>query len=212
MNIHRYVLKVVAGALLVASLPAGAQVLGGGAAGGLNGALGGGLGPQGLGGAGGAGAWGHGGLDGAGTLGSARDRTQQLGGRTRDAAGNAAGATRSRAEAVRGNSAASVDAAQSAGVSAARNTAEPASQHGTSATPAAAAGPGATMQPEGGLLAGGGGSAGAEKHAFGHDVTALGSADSQGSADRSGVRYSGNGKADVGVKKNEPAPATEPAQ
>ena len=38
MNINRNVLKIVAGVLLVASLPAGAQVLGGGLGGAANGA------------------------------------------------------------------------------------------------------------------------------------------------------------------------------
>jgi hypothetical protein len=204
MNIPGYVVKIVAGALLLASVPAGAQILGGGAAGGLNGALGGGLGAQGLGAAGGAGAWGRGGIDGAGTFDAARDRTQQLGARTHEAARKAGGATRSGAQAAHGRTAASAEAAQSAGASAARS-AEP-------QAPAVPAAPATGAQPGSGLVLQGGGSAGAEKQAFGHDVSALGSADSQGSADRSGVHYNGNGKADVGVKKHEPAPATEAAQ
>jgi hypothetical protein len=205
MNIPGYVVKIVAGTLLVASVPAGAQILGAGAGGGLNGALGGNLGAQGLGAAGGAGAWGRGGLDGSGTFTSARDRTQQLGDRTHQAAGNASGATRSQAQALQGRTAASAEAAQSAGASAARSAAQ------TEAQPDAPASP-ATVQPGSGLLLHGGGSAGAEKQAFGHDISAMGSADSEGSADRTGVRHNGNGKAEVGVSKQEPAPAAEPAQ
>ena len=52
MNIKRNTLKIVAGVLLVASLPAGAQVLGGGLTGAAGGMLGGDIGASGIHGAG----------------------------------------------------------------------------------------------------------------------------------------------------------------
>ncbi len=89
---NRNVLKIVAGVLLVASLPAGAQVLGGGLGGAANGALGGGLG-QGIHGSGGiVGGGSITGPDAVGAAGKARDRVQQAGQRTKDAAGKAKGA------------------------------------------------------------------------------------------------------------------------
>ncbi len=107
MNINRNVLKIVAGVLLVASLPAGAQVLGGSLGGAANGALGGGLG-QGIHGSGGI--MGGGSITGpdvTGAAGKVRERAQQAGERTQDAAGRQGHAARcgSRVEQTRRGSA-----------------------------------------------------------------------------------------------------------
>src|SRR6185295_1374262 len=110
MNIHRNVLKIVAGTLLMASLPAGAQILGGSLGGAANGAFGGTLGSAGsLNGA--AGANGNAGFDASGAFGAARDRTQHAAGKTRDVAGNAFGVASSRVESTRGAADASVQTA-----------------------------------------------------------------------------------------------------
>ena len=74
MNIHRNVLKIAAGALLMASLPAGAQVLGGSLGGGVNGTLGSRLGGFGIHGASSAAGSANAGIDAADTFGAARDR------------------------------------------------------------------------------------------------------------------------------------------
>src|SRR5512143_3581030 len=96
MNIHRNVLMIVAGVLLMTSLPAGAQVLGGSLGGGINGTLGGRLGGAGV--NGNASGAANAGIDASGTLGAALDRTHQAATKTRDVAGGAVGATRSRVE------------------------------------------------------------------------------------------------------------------
>jgi hypothetical protein len=209
MNIkNRNVLTIVAGALLVASLPAGAQVLGGGLGGAVNGTLGGSLGGGGINGAGSAA--GSGAFDTAGTFGSLHDRAQQAGSRTNEAAANAKGNAQSRIDSARGATDATVQTAHSAGVNASRKAADSASTTQQGATQPAAT-PAAT-QPSG-LLLNGSGSASAEKHAMGRTVSAQGSGDSTTSADRSGLFNSTNGQAGASVKKDEPAPAqTPPAQ
>jgi hypothetical protein len=208
MNINRNVLKIVAGALLMASLPAGAQVLGGGLGGAVNGTLGGSLGGGGINGAGSAA--GSGAFDTTGTFGSLRDRAQQTGGRTHEAAASATGNARSRIDSTRGATDATVQGAHSASVNASRRASDAANttQQGAtqpSATPAA-------TQP-GGLLLNGSGSAAAEKHVAGRTVSGHGGADSQTGVDRTGLWNNSNGDAGLSMKKDEPAPAqTPPAQ
>ena len=74
MNINRNVLKIMTCALLVVSLPAGAQVLGGNLGGAATGTLGSRLGGASIDGA--AGAAGH--ADASGAVGTARDRAQRV--------------------------------------------------------------------------------------------------------------------------------------
>lgn len=172
---NRNVLKIVAGVMLAASLPAGAQVLGGGLGGAVGGAVGGGLG-QGI--------HGHGGLTGAGSLdapdasvatGKVRDGAKQAGQRTRDKAKNTTDATRSRVQEAKGSasSAASADAALA-------------------------------TQPGGGMLDGGA-SAGASKRAFGREASANGNAATTGAVSRDGIAGSSTGQANASVQKSAPA-------
>lgn len=101
MNMNRNVSRIVAGVLLAASLPVGAQVLGGG--GGLGGAVNGTLGGQGIHGAGGI--MGNGSIarpDVSGTTDKVRDGAKQAGKRTKDAATGKADAVRSKVEETRG--------------------------------------------------------------------------------------------------------------
>lgn len=210
MNINRNVLKIVAGALLMAALPAGAQVLGGGLGGAVNGTLGGSLGGGGINGAGSAA--GGGAFDTSGAFGSLRDRTQQVGSRTQDAAANAKGSAGSRVDSARGATDATVQGAHSASVNAGRRAADAASttQGATQSTTQSTTQPGAAPS---GVLLNGSGSAGAEKHAMGRTVSAQGSGDSTTGLDRSGLFNSTNGQAGASMKKDEPAPAqTPPAQ
>jgi len=197
MNINRNVLKIVAGALLMASLPAGAQLLGGGLGGAVNGTLGGSLGS----------AAGGGAFDTNGAFGSLRDRAQQAGSRTHEAAASATGNARSRIGSARGATDATVNAAHSAGVSAGRQAGEAASTQQGASQPGAAP---VTAQP-GGLLLNGAGSAGAEKHVAGRTVTGHGGAASQTGVDRSGLWNNSNGDAGISMKKDEPAAPQTPA-
>jgi len=209
MNINRNVLTMTAGALLLASLPAGAQVLGGGLGGAVNGTLGGSLG--GISGAGSAA--GSGAFDATGTFGSLRDRTQQIGSRAHDAAANAGGSARSRIESARGATDATVQGAHSASVNAGRRAADAANATQGTGEGAAQTGNAAAATPPSDLLLNGAGSAGVEKQALGRTVSAQGSGDSSTSADRSGLFNSTSGQAGASVKKDEPAPAqTAPAQ
>jgi len=208
MNINRNMLTIVTGALLMASLPAGAQVLGGGLGGAVNGTLGGSFGGGGINGAGNAA--GGGAFDTSGTFGSVRDRTQQAGSRTHEAAATATGNARSRVDSARGATDATVQGAHSASVNAGRRAADSANQTGQAAPQGAEQ---SNTQPAGGLLLNGSGSASAEKHAMGRTVSANGSGESSTSADRSGLFNSTNGQAGASIKKDEPAPtATPPAQ
>lgn len=179
MNINRNVL-IVAGALLVATLPAGAQVLGGGVGGAMNGALGGGIG-QGIHGNGGF--MGGGSIDSpdvAGKAGKVRERATQAGERTRETAANTAGAARSQVQKARGSASASGAVASSA-----------------------------TAQ-DGSLLFGASSAAGAQKQVLGRDVAAAGNATSNGGADRTGFSNSTAGDAGVSVKKTETATTEAP--
>lgn len=76
---------------------------------------------------------------------------------------------------------------------------------------AAETSPPATPQADRNLSLDGGGDVSAEKRAAGRNISALGSGNAQGSADRSGVQYGGGGQAGVAVRKDEPA-ASAPEQ
>jgi hypothetical protein len=206
MNINRNVLKIVAGVLLMASLPAGAQVLGGGLGGAANGALGGGLG-QGVHGSGGImGGGSITGPDAVGAAGIARDRLQQAGQRTQDTAAQAKDATRSKVGQARGAATATGQATATAGANAGRGAAN-AAQSGNGAANAAAS----SNASQGGLLFDGATSGGFEKQALGHEVSADGSTTAAGRADRSGLDASTSKQAQVSARKSEPVePAPAP--
>ena len=211
MNIHRNVLKIVAGALLMASLPAGAQILGGSLGGAANGTLGGTLGAGRIGGAGSAAGNANAGIDASDTLGAARDRAQQAGGKTREFAGSAVGATRSRVESARGATETSVQTANSAAAKTSHRAQRAAARTRTSAEQSTAVQTG--TQPSGGLLLNGSGGASAEQRVMRHTIAADGAAGSQTSADRSGIANSANGAAGLSMKKDAPvapAPAETP--
>jgi hypothetical protein len=200
---NRNVLKIVAGVLLVAALPAGAQVLGGNLGGAANGALGGGLG-QGIHGSGGImGGGSITGPDATGVAGKVRDRAQQAGERTRDTAGNAAGAARSRVEQTQGSVSGAAQATTSTAAASGSGAAGMA-QSGTAAANGAAASS-ATAQQGNGLLYSGATSANAERSVPGRDVSASGAAASEGAFDRNGLRNSTSGQADASVKKSDSA-------
>lgn len=195
MNIHRNVLSIVAGALLLASLPAGAQVLGGGVGGAMNGALGGPFNRTDIHGA----AAGNAGVDASDTVRAARDRAARTGSRGRDVAAGAYGTASSRTESARGAAAADVATAHSAGVNASRRAARSASQTNTSVAQADAAQ--ATTASSDGALVGNAGGAGVEQRAMGRSIAADGAAGSQTSADRSTVTSSAYGEAGVSAQK-----------
>jgi hypothetical protein len=206
MNIHRNVLKIVAGALLVASLPAGAQILGGSLGGAANGTLGGTLGGGRIGGAGSAAGNANTGIDASDTFGAARARTHQAASKTRDVAGNAVGAASSRVESTRGAADASVGTAASAGAKTSHRAARAAARTRTSAEQESAVQ--TSAQPGGGLLLNGSGAGSAEQHVMRHTVAADGAAGSQTSANRSGIANSSSGAAGQSMTKDKPvAPA-----
>jgi hypothetical protein len=193
----------VASVLLVASLPAGAQVLGGGLGGAANGALGGGLG-QGIHGSGGIiGGGSITGPDAVGAAGKARDRAQQAGQRTKDAAAETKGAVGARVEQARGAATATGYATGSAGAAAGRGAVDSA-QSGNGAVNGAAS----SSASRDGLLFDGATSGSLDKQVAGRDVIANGSAASNGRADRSGLDAGLSKQANVSAKKSEPA---EPA-
>ena len=213
MNIHRNVLKIVAGALLIASLPAGAQILGGSLGGGANGALGGALGGGGgrIGGAGSAAGNANAGIDATDTFGAARDRAHQTASKTRDVAGNTVGATRSRVDSVRGTTEASAQTASSAGVKTSHRAARAAARARTSAEQDSAVQ--TSAQPSGGLLLNGSGGASTEQRIMRRNIAADGAAGSQTSANRSGIANSSYGEAGLSMRKDPPvapAPAETP--
>jgi hypothetical protein len=214
MNIHRNVLKIVAGALLMASLPAGAQVLGGSLGGAANGTLGGTLGGSRIGGAGSAAGNANAGIDASDTFGAARARTHQAASKTRDVAGSAVGTTRSRVESTPGAADTSAETAASAGAKTSHRAARAAARARTSAEQESAVQ--TSTRPSGGLLLNGSGGASAEQHVMRRNIAADGAAGSQTSANRSGIANSAYGQAGLSMKKDEPvapAPAeTPPAQ
>lgn len=201
-------LTLMAGAMLVASLPAGAQVLGGGITGAASGMLGGSFGTSGMQGAGsGAGSAGLGTADSFGTL---RDHASQTAGRAREATAGTAADARSRADSVRGTTAGTAQTAHSAGVEVAKDAKSDAPAPQGNITPAQQ-GNVTPASPGGDLLLGG--SASAEKHAMGRSATAHGAANSETSANRSGFMNSSGSQADIALTRDEPAPAaTTPAQ
>ncbi|MEO8465288.1 MAG: hypothetical protein ABI640_08095 [Gammaproteobacteria bacterium] len=206
MNIHRNVLKIVAGALLMASLPAGAQILGGSLGGAANGTLGGALGGGRINGAGSAAGNANAGIDASDTFGAVRNRTQQAGGKSRELGGSAVGTTRSHIESVRGASQASVETASSTSVKTGRRAARAAERARTST---AADGVVATSaQPSNGLALNGSGEASAEQRVMRRTVAADGAAASQTSVNRSGIANSADGEAGLSMKKDGPMTKT----
>jgi hypothetical protein len=210
MNLHRNVLAIVTGALLMVSLPAGAQVLGGGLDGAANGTFGGTFGRADVGGA--ASAAGHAGfeVDASGATDAARGRVRQ----GRDMTIGAAGAARSRVESTRGTVGTSVEATHSAGVRAsrraARAAAEAQSNNSTSIDQSSAVY--ADTSSNGDLFVNGAGEARAEQRAMGRSVAVDGAAASQASGDRSGFASSTYGETGVAVNKPQPAPQPAPEQ
>src|SRR5881394_3174265 len=201
MYVNRNVLKILAGSLLLASLPAGAQALGGGLGGAAGGTLGGTLGGANINGAGAAAIGAD--FDASGSFGAVRDRAQQVGGKTRQVAGRAVGTARSGVESARGAADASVQTAHSASVNASHSVeADGAAQAGSASQ--------ASIQPSGGAQLSGSGGAGAEQHAMGRNVKAEGAAGSQTSADRSGLANSSDGQVGLSVNKDEPASSETP--
>jgi len=212
MNTNRNVLKIVAAALLMASLPAGAQVLGGSLGGAANGTLGGTLGGGRIGGYGAGSAAGNAnaGIDASDTLGAARDRTRHAASETRNVAGSAVGATRSRVESTRGAADASAATASSVGAKTGHRAERAAARARTSAAQDSAVQ--TSAQPGGGLLLNGSGAASADQHVMRRTVAADGAAGSQTSIDRSGIANSNYGEAGLSMKKDAPvAPTTSEA-
>ncbi len=126
MKINRNVLTIITGALLVAALPAGAQVLGGGLAGAGNAVLGGGMGQ--IGGGGNASVLGN--FDAGSALEPARNRTEAIGSRNREVAAGTTAAAKAKAQQTR----ATVDGAAQASKSAAAGAGESASGAGRTAS------------------------------------------------------------------------------
>jgi hypothetical protein len=208
MYTHRNILKMVAGALLLVSLPAGAQVLGGSLGGAANGSLGGRLGGAEIGGA--ATAAGDASFDASGAFDAARHQARRAGGKARDMGGEAAVAARSRVDATRETAAASVETAQSVSARAGHRAARSATRASSSVEQYGAAQ--ASSQPSGDLAIGGFSGARAEQRAAGHSISAEGAAGSQTTANRSELRSDTYGGARLSAKKDEPAPAETPAQ
>jgi len=152
MHTNRNIVKIVASALLLVSLPAGAQVLGGNLGGAANGTVGGAFGRTDVRGA--AGGAGNVGFDASGPAGAVRERADNVRGRTLEAGAGAAGTARSRVDSTRRATTTTAHTAGSVGVDASRRTADSAAQARHSVAQSAAAQskiePGA--QPNGGVL------------------------------------------------------------
>lgn len=206
MNLHRNVLAIVAGAALMASLPAGAQVLGGSLDGAASGTFGGTLGRADVGGAGSVS--GHAGIDASDSFGAARARARQTAGEGRDVAIGAYGATSSRVESARGTAAATVDTTHSVGARASRRAARAASETRSSTSIGQASAVQADTGSNGSLFVNGAGEARTEQRAMGRSIAAEGVAGSQTSADRSGLASSGYGEAGLSMNKPQPAEPT----
>ena len=205
MYTHRNVVKVVASALLLVSLPAGAQVLGGNIGGAAGGAFGSTLGGTHIGSA--ASAGGNAGIDASGPVGAMRERSDSIRGSTLEAGAGAAGAARSRVGATRQATDATAHAASSTAVAATRRATDSAAQARHSAAQSAAAQstvrPG--VQPNGGLLVNGSSSAATEQHAVGRSVTADTAAGWEASGNRSDLAAGAASQTRVSAKKDEPA-------
>jgi hypothetical protein len=214
MNLHRNVLAIVAGAALIASLPVGAQVLGGSLDGAANGTFGGTLGGAGVNGAGAGSVSGHAGVDASDSFGAARARARQTAGEGRDVAIGAYGATSSRVDSARGTAGATVDTTHSAGARASRRAARAASETRSSTSIGHTSAAQADTGSNGGLFANGAGEARTEQRAMGRSIAAEGAAGSQMSADRSGLASSGYGEAGLSMNKPQhaaPEPTPAPA-
>lgn len=184
MKIHRNVLTVVAATLLAASsLPASAQLLGGGLGGGAGGMLGGAIGPGAMTGNGGANGDITGGITGNTGL---RDRVGQASARTREGVGSASTAARGRVEAAK----------QSASTTSG-SAAETASTSGKNA---------AASAPGGGALSLGG-AGNLEKSVGNRTVSGSGNAKGNAEAKPGQFNAGADGSGAASVKKNEPSPA-----
>lgn len=203
MHTYRNILKVWAGVLMMVSLPAGAQALGGNLGGVASGSLGGRLGGTEIGGA--AAATGNARFDASGTLGAVRHQVRHADRKVRVAADETAVAARSRIDSTRDTADASVATAQAAGVQARHRAVRSAALASTSVE---AYGVEQTRaQPRGGIEIAGSGGVGAEQHAAGRSTAVHGAAVSQTDADRSGLSSSTFGAARLSSQKDEPAPA-----
>jgi hypothetical protein len=205
MYTKRNVVKIVASALLLVSLPAGAQVLGGNIGGAASGAFGSTFGGTHIGSA--AGAGGNAGIDASGPVGTMRERGDNMRGRTIEAGAGAAGAARSRVGSTRQATDATAHAASSTGVAASRRAADSATQTRNRAAQSAAAQ--TNVQPgvprNGGLLVNGSSSAAAQQHAMGRSVTADSAAEWEASGNRSDLAANAASQTHVSAKKDEPA-------
>ena len=212
MNLHRNVLAIVAGAALMASLPVGAQVLGGSLDGAANGAFGGSLGGFGVEGAGAASAAGRADIDASDTFGSARARARHAAGEGRDVAIGAAGTARSRVDSTRGSVGAAVDTSHQVGARASRRAARAAYEAQPSVSVEQGSALEANSASNGGVFAGGAGEFGAEQRVMRRNVAVDGAAASQTSADRSGLTSSAYGEGGLSVSKQQPAEPTPAAE
>lgn len=205
MNTNRNVVKIVASALLLVSLPAGAQVLGGNLGGAATGTFGSTLGRTDIGSA--AHAGGNAGLDASGPVGSMRERGNNLGGRTLEAGAGAASTARTRVGSTRRATEATAQTASSAGASASRGAVDSAAQARSSAAQNAAAQSNAqpAVQPNGGLLVTGSGAAATEQRAMGRSVSAESAAEWEASGNRSALAGGAASQTHVSAKKDEPA-------
>ena len=201
MNIHRNIVKIVAPVLLMAALPAGAQVLGGNLGGAANGTLSGTFGGTSVHGA--ARGAGHAGVDASGL----RGRADDIGARTREVGARAAGSARSRVDSTRGTTDATAHTAHSVGADASRRPVDSAAQarNSTAQNAAAQSNVQPSVQPNSGLLLNGSGSAGTHQRAMGRSVSAESAADWEASGDRSQLAGSAASQTDVSVKKDGPA-------
>jgi len=205
MHTNRNIVKIVASALLLVSLPAGAQVLGGNLGGAANGTVGGAFGRTDVRGA--AGGAGNVGFDASGPAGAVRERADNVRGRTLEAGAGAAGTARSRVDSTRRATTTTAHTAGSVGVDASRRTADSAAQARHSVAQSAAAQsriePGA--QPNGGVLVNGSGAAATEQHAMGRSVSAASATEWEAGGNRSQLASGAASQTDVSVKKDEPA-------
>jgi len=205
MDTNRNVVKIVASALLLISLPAGAQVLGGNLGGAANGTFGGTFGRANIHGAahGAAGA----GIDASGPAGTLRERADNTGVRSLELGAGAAGTARSRVDSTRRGTDAAAHTAAAVGADVSRRTVDSAGQARNSATQNAVAQSNVQprVQPDGGLLMNGSEATAAEQHALGRSVSAESAAEWQASGDRSRLTGSAASQTDVSVQKDEPA-------
>jgi hypothetical protein len=201
MNTHRNVVTIVASALLLVSLPAGAQVLGGNLGGAATGTVGGTFGRTDIHGA--ARGAGSAGIDASRPAGAVRERADNVRGRTLEAGAGTAGTARSRVGATRRTTDATAHTAASAGLDASRRAVDSAAHTRSSAAQSAAAQP--NVQPNGGVLVNGSGAAGTEQRALGRTVSAGSAAEWQASGDRSQVASSAASQTEVSMTKDQAA-------